>query len=221
MPPWCVDFAALHTGCHCFSAIRVVLIAQIKKTCALAAVLLAVLCADESGRIRHERRSSLQAFREVRCGLFYDGQLLDPFGKSQRFCFVPLGISLSALARFCFRCHRRLPSRNILAQQDVLQLRARSKKPARRERPGRFFGMHGAKGQLDQPALQGMMLKKASAQGQQMVTPVWYFLSLMISLILKIPLRPFLLMCIFTSRSSSSRYAPEHMARKLDLEVLT
>ena len=73
---------------------------------------------------------------------------------------------------------------------------------------------------------QGFLSRPRGAAGsadheQQMVTPVWYFLSLMISLILKIPLRPFLLMCIFTSRSSSSRYAPEHMARKLDLEVLT
>ena len=55
---------------------------------------------------------------------------------------------------------------------------------------------------------------------QQMVTPVWYFLSLMISLSLNTPCRPSLLTCILTSRSSFSRKAPEHMARWTTAAVL-
>lgn len=56
--------------------------------------------------------------------------------------------------------------------------------------------------------------------GQQIVTPVWYFFSLIINLILKMPCSPFLLTWIFTSRSSFSRKAPEHIARWITAAVL-
>lgn len=77
------------------------------------------------------------------------------------------------------------------------------------------FGDQG--GLLLQIVLYGTLCNN---HGQQIVTPVWYFFSLIINLILKMPCSPFLLTWIFTSRSSFSRKAPEHIARWITAAVL-